>query len=749
MASSFQLAGYTVTRTLKQSDDELVLLVYQQALNKRCFVRATCSPLGTAQLQREVEVLSACQHHAIVDLVDYGTQQEWFYVATEYVSQGSLVDVLLSGVSLGRLLKIIKSIAGALQHLHQQEFAHNFVSADNILVRSDGSAALVDYRWSSPLEQPHPNAAALCEVNFQAGIASPEVLQKQQVTPANDLFALGVVLYQALVGERPFRGASVDELLEQITQRPLPALPQQFAELRPLLEILLSADAEQRLSVVAPLDEQFETIRQIYFGEKATLRSDDVNAQEIRALGGNLLVTDSEGRPSKRTLKRKRRQRRTAIAAIFILSGGLLFGAFYLIQPARFISVDEIAASLGLAEDPELVAAWAEARSLREDPNQGLAAIAAAYQRVLALDPKHSPAQEALGTLLSEWKQGISSALMNDNIELAATRLDEAISLLPSDPEINLLSLQLQNRYRAERLLKSTDVLLASNGLNDLPSAAAAIQSYQEILRLAPRHPDALAGLEKIAAHYVELAKQTALEGDVPQAIRFLERATAADNSLRSLDDARRLISEATTAQAAIDELLRQGERLRELGQILEPKGDSSVERFQQVLATDPDNAQAMRGMNDLALWVQTEGSRLLREGKFSEVELLVSNASLGGIRDAVVDKLRSDLAAETERLDTVKELLREGRELLAKGLLTEPVERNAVTMLRRVQQLDPRNEQALELLGQCARRLAATAVEAHSFGLLADADQYLALALSIEPENSEWLTLQEQWRRS
>ena len=228
-----------------------------------------------------------------------------------------------------------------------------------------------------------------------------------------------------------------------------------------------------------------------------------------------------------------------------------------------------------------------------------------------------------------------------------------------------------------------------------------------------------------------------------------MERATAADNSLRSLDDARRLISEATTAQAAIDELLRQGERLRELGQILEPKGDSSVERFQQVLATDPDNAQAMRGMNDLALWVQTEGSRLLREGKFSEVELLVSNASLGGIRDAVVDKLRSDLAAETERLDTVKELLREGRELLAKGLLTEPVERNAVTMLRRVQQLDPRNEQALELLGQCARRLAATAVEAHSFGLLADADQYLALALSIEPENSEWLTLQEQWRRS
>ena len=129
--------------------------------------------------------------------------------------------------------------------------------------------------------------------------------------------------------------------------------------------------------------------------------------------------------------------------------------------------------------------------------------------------------------------------------------------MLPSDPEVNLLSLQLQNRYRAERLLKSTDALLASNGLSDLPSAAAAISPIK-ILRLAP-DTQMHCGFRRIATHYAELAKQTAIAGDVTQAIRFW-RATAADGSLRSLDDARRLISEATTAQAAIDELLLQGE---------------------------------------------------------------------------------------------------------------------------------------------------------------------------------------------
>ncbi|MEE6246852.1 MAG: protein kinase, partial [Pseudomonadota bacterium] len=215
----------------------------------------------------------------ISELIDHGVQQEWFYVATEYISQGSLVDLLQSGVSIARLVRIIADVEAALQHLHQRGFAHNFVSVDRILLRSDGSAVLVDYRWASPLERMHPEATALCEINFQAGTASPEVLQQQPVAAASDLFALGVVIYQALVGEQPFRGTSVEELLEQITQRPLPTLPQQLVEFRPLLEALLSSKTGKRLSMDTSLIDQLEVIKNTSLGPKATLRSEDVNAQ--------------------------------------------------------------------------------------------------------------------------------------------------------------------------------------------------------------------------------------------------------------------------------------------------------------------------------------------------------------------------------------------------------------------------------------------------------------------------------------
>ncbi|HBF63203.1 MAG TPA: hypothetical protein DDW59_07190, partial [Gammaproteobacteria bacterium] len=210
--------------------------------------------------------------------------------------------------------------------------------------------------------------------------------------------------------------------------------------------------------------------------------------------------------------------------------------------------------------------------------------------------------------------------------------MDEATALLPNDPEINLLSLQLQNRYRAERLLKSTEALLTSHGLSDSPSAAAAIQSYQEILRLAPSHPGAIAGLDTLARHYVDLSKQAATDGKVAQAIRFLERATAANQSLRSLDDARELISKATTLKAAIDALLQQGSDLLAAGALVRPKGENSAERFQQVLATDPDNPAALQAMLGISQRVLLQGQQLMDIGELAAVDELVADAASVGV---------------------------------------------------------------------------------------------------------------------
>ena len=90
---------------------------------------------------------------------------------------------------------------------------------------------------------------------------------------------------------------------------------------------------------------------------------------------------------------------------------------------------------------------------------------------------------------------GYLYALVSDNTELAATRLDEATALLPNDPEINLLSLQLQNRYRAERLLKSTGFAYQS-WAQRFTQCGGCDSVIPGNLRLAPSHPGAIAGFD-------------------------------------------------------------------------------------------------------------------------------------------------------------------------------------------------------------------------------------------------------------
>jgi len=308
------------------------------------------------------------------------------------------------------------------------------------------------------------------------------------------------------------------------------------------------------------------------------------------------------------------------------------------------------------------------------------------------------------------------------------------------------LSLRLQNRYRAERLLKSTQALLTSHGLSDLPSAAAAIQAYQEILRIAPQHPGAEQGLTELSAHYIELAKSAAEGGEVNNAISLLERASAANNKLRALDDVRKLISQAATAQAAINELLVQARRLRADNLFIAPPGANAAELYQRVLATDPNNMVALQGLNEVAAQILNNVRGQLDKDDLDSAEELLGQASAAGLPAQPLNELRLRIANERSRKSRVIMLLERSQELISSGYLTAPVKNNATALLREALQLDPTNEKAVELLDQCAQRLADVAREAYQYDLQNKAKEYMDLALTINPDVSEWIELREKW---
>jgi tetratricopeptide (TPR) repeat protein len=237
---------------------------------------------------------------------------------------------------------------------------------------------------------------------------------------------------------------------------------------------------------------------------------------------------------------------------------------------------------------------------LREDANQSLATVVAGYRRVLNLAPGHQAAEAALASIADQWKADIRSALEQGNLTLAENKLDETTQAFPNDASLVDLSRQLTNRKHAERLLASTQGLLSSHGLSDIPSATAAIQAYQEVRRLAPGHVVAQAELDALGQHYANLAAQAADEGQVEQAIGFLDRASAANDQLPELALVREKIQEAATLQSAISDMLQQASAYRGAGALINPPGQNAAELYHRVLATAPDNAIAAQGLNEV-----------------------------------------------------------------------------------------------------------------------------------------------------
>ncbi|HBF63201.1 MAG TPA: hypothetical protein DDW59_07180, partial [Gammaproteobacteria bacterium] len=72
MAEGFQLPGYTVTRTLRDGAEELAVLGYQQALNKRCFIRGVRGSTAEGLMRTEVEVLKGFTDPKLLQLIDHG-----------------------------------------------------------------------------------------------------------------------------------------------------------------------------------------------------------------------------------------------------------------------------------------------------------------------------------------------------------------------------------------------------------------------------------------------------------------------------------------------------------------------------------------------------------------------------------------------------------------------------------------------------------------------------------------------------
>ncbi len=168
-----------------------------------------------ARFRAEQQILASLEHPAIARLIDGGSAADGTpYVVLEYIRGQAITRYCTrQQLDVPARLRLFQQVCEALQVAHERGIVHRDIKAGNVLVTEDGQPKIIDFGIAKML-QPEAEELALPETRartrlFTPEYASPEQVRGEPVTLACDVYSLGVLLYELLTGERPYRVAGL------------------------------------------------------------------------------------------------------------------------------------------------------------------------------------------------------------------------------------------------------------------------------------------------------------------------------------------------------------------------------------------------------------------------------------------------------------------------------------------------------------------------------------------------------------
>jgi serine/threonine-protein kinase PpkA len=199
---------------------------------------------------QEYTLLSRIEHPHVIRIYDQGFTDDHAYIAMEYFQRGDLrVELSKGAMAQARALEVVAQVAQALDAIHGHGIVHRDLKPENIMLRPDGSVALADFGVAKSVLQAESLALTQTRHGDVVGTPyylSPEQVSGHKVTPATDLYSLGVMTYEMLTGQRPFLADSLDMLLARHLQSPTPELPAAHGGLQPVIEKLMAKNPQDR-----------------------------------------------------------------------------------------------------------------------------------------------------------------------------------------------------------------------------------------------------------------------------------------------------------------------------------------------------------------------------------------------------------------------------------------------------------------------------------------------------------------------
>ena len=243
-------------------------------------------PSFAARFKQEAQAAAALQSPYIVSVYDWGKDADTYYIVMEYLRGTDLKTGIRNHGALDckKVAQIGSQIAQALSVAHKHDIIHRDIKPQNIMVQLDGNIKVMDFGIA------RAKNSHLTQDNSVLGTAhyvSPEQTQGKELGPTTDIYSLGIVMYESVTGQVPFKGDdAISVALKQVNEQPLP--PSQLnPKVDPSLEaIILKCMQKNPADRFQTADELYRTLRDYLAGRLSSVNTATATAM-LPAQGTN------------------------------------------------------------------------------------------------------------------------------------------------------------------------------------------------------------------------------------------------------------------------------------------------------------------------------------------------------------------------------------------------------------------------------------------------------------------------------
>lgn len=299
---------YRIIEILGEGASAKVYLAYDEVLEKNVALKIlknyNIDEKKIKNFEREAKAISMLDHDNIIKIYEIDEWNGYHYIAQEYVEGISLKEFIRSTkkIHINDVVSITKQILKGLDHAHSNKVIHKDIKSQNILYSVNKEVKITDFGIADILDEDATKTQSLMGT---PQYVSPEILSKHTYSTQSDLYAVGIVMYELLLGSVPFVGEKPTIIMLKQLNQPLPSIVKERDDVPQSLENIVIKSTAKKLTnrystAQEMLDDMEDCLSIRRRNDDLLILDDDFDQNFEKTVNMNELIEEDKSRRSRK-----------------------------------------------------------------------------------------------------------------------------------------------------------------------------------------------------------------------------------------------------------------------------------------------------------------------------------------------------------------------------------------------------------------------------------------------------------------